>query len=70
MYKINPTVFTISEEEVKETVKEMIERGRLGADLKLNRMQIVKILACVEGDGMLAKDIRASIKGSIIEVLE
>lgn len=70
MYNIKPTTFNITEEEVRETVDEMIKERRLKNDLKLNKKQIIKILACVEGDEMLAKDIRSSIRGSIIETLE
>jgi len=69
MYKIKPTIFTITKEEIEETVDEMIEEKILEANLKLNREQIVNILACVEGDELLAKDIRMSIRGSICETL-
>jgi len=69
MYKIKPTIFTITKEEIEETVDEMIREEILKTDLRLNREQIVNILACVEGDELLAKDIRMSIRGSICETL-
>ena len=69
MHKIKPTIFTITKEEIEETVDEMIEERILEANLKLNREQVVNILACVEGDELLAKDIRMSIRGSICETL-
>ena len=69
MYKIKSTIFSISKEEIEETVDEMIQEKILSANLKLNRKQVINILACVEGDELLAKDIRMSIRGSITEVL-
>jgi hypothetical protein len=69
MYKIKPTTFNITKEEVEETVNEMIEDKILEINTKLSREQIVDILTCVEGDEMLAKDIRISIRGSILETL-
>ena len=69
MNEIKPTIFTITKEEIEETVKEMIEEEILEVNLKLKREQIVDILACVEGDELLAKDIRMSIRGSICETL-
>ncbi len=66
---INPIVFTITKEEVKELFTEMVEQGILSNDMKLNSKKINSILSCVEGDKFLAKDIRSSIKGSILEVL-
>ena len=69
MYKIKPTIFTITKEEIEETVDEMIREEILKTNLRLNREQIVNILACVEGDELLAKDIRMSIRGSICETL-
>ena len=69
MYKIKSTIFSISKEEIEETVDEMIQEKILSANLKLNRKQFINILACVEGDELLAKDIRMSIRGSITEVL-
>lgn len=69
MSKIKPTIFCISKEEIIETVDDMIKEGKLDANLKLNGSQIVSILACVEGDVMLAKDINMSIRGSILETL-
>ena len=70
MYKIKPTIFSITQEEIKDTVDEMIEGKILQENLKLNKKQIIDILSCVEGDEFLAKDIRTSIRGSIIEVLD
>lgn len=69
MYKIKPTIFNITKEEIEETVNEMIGDGILESNLKLNRGQIIDVLSCVEGDEFLAKDIHMSIRGSIIEVL-
>ncbi|MDD3006050.1 MAG: hypothetical protein PHX30_00490 [Candidatus Pacebacteria bacterium] len=69
MRKIKPTIFCISKEEITETVNEMIEESVLEVNLKLNKKQILEVLACVEGDSWLAKDIRMSIRGSILEVL-
>ncbi|PIQ68892.1 MAG: hypothetical protein COV91_01625 [Candidatus Taylorbacteria bacterium CG11_big_fil_rev_8_21_14_0_20_46_11] len=69
MNEIKPTIFTITKEEIEKTVKEMIEEEILEVNLKLKREQIVDILACVEGDELLAKDIRMSIRGSIREAL-
>jgi hypothetical protein len=70
MRKINPTTFNITKEEIEDTVDEMIEEKLLEAKTKLNRRQIVDVLSCVECDEFLAKDIRASIRGSIQEVLD
>lgn len=69
MNKIKPTVFSINKEEIEEMVEGMIEENKLEVNTKLNRKQIVKVLACVEGDCFLAKDIRMSIRNSILEVL-
>ena len=69
MHKINPTIFNINKEEIEEMVNEMIKEKRLETNLKLNREQIVKILDCVECDELLAKDIRMSIRNSIVDVL-
>lgn len=69
MYKIKPTIFSISKEEIEEMVDEMIEENKLEANAKLNKEQIIEVLACVECDELLAKDIRMSIRGSILEVL-
>ena len=69
MCKINSTIFSISKEEVNEIANEMIDEEKLENNLKLNNKQIIKILTCVECDELLAKDIRMSIRSSIVEVL-
>ena len=69
MYQIKPTIFCITKEEIVETVNEMIGEEILEKNLELNPEQIVNILACVEGDELLAKDIRTSIRYSIKEIL-
>ena len=69
MYKIKPTIFTITKEEIEETAKEMIKGGILEANFKLSRKQITHVLECVECDELLAKDIHMSIKNSIREIL-
>lgn len=69
MYKIKPTIFSITKEEITETVNEMIGEKILETNLELKPEQIVNILACVEGNELLAKDIHTSIRGSIMEVL-
>jgi len=70
MLKIKPTIFRITKEEIEDIVDEMIEEEILEGNIKLNRNQIINVLACVEGDEFLAKDIRSSIRGSVFEVLE
>ena len=69
MYKIKPTIFSVSKEEIEEMVNEMIKEEKLDVNSKLNREQVIKVLECVECDELLAKDIRMSIRGSIAEVL-
>lgn len=69
MHKINPTIFNINKEEIEEMINEMIKEKRLETNLKLNTEQIVEILDCVECDELLAKDIRMSIRNSIVDVL-
>mgnify|MGYP001566627064 CR=1 FL=1 len=64
MSKIKPTIFRITKEEVEEVFEEKFDLY-----VKLTERQIQLILDCVEGDEMLAKDIRNSIIGSINEVL-
>ena len=70
MQKIKPTVFRITKEEIEDIFNEMIEEERLEGNIKLNRNQLINVLACVKGDEFLAKDIRTSIRGSIFDVLE
>lgn len=55
------TRFTITEDEVRELAEEIDIRD-------LSDMQIQSILNMVEGDEMLAKDIRSSIKGAILDM--
>ncbi|MFA5993882.1 MAG: hypothetical protein WC823_02870 [Parcubacteria group bacterium] len=70
MYEIKSTIFIISREEIEGMVVEMIEDEILETNLRLTKEQIIEVLACVEGDELLAKDIRTSIRGSIVEVLK
>jgi len=69
MYKIKPTIFSISGEEIEEMVDEMIEENKLEANARLNKEQVIEVLEHVECDELLAKDIRMSIRDSILEVL-
>ncbi|GEM_PF-3063472 len=70
MHKIKPTIFKITKEEVEEMIREMIEKNKLEAKSKLSKEQIIEVLACVECDEFLAKDIQTSIRGSVLEVLD
>lgn len=70
MYKIKPTIFNITEEEIRGTVDEMIAEEILETDLKLSKKQIAKILTCVECDEFLANNIRTSIRSSILEIVD
>lgn len=69
MYKIKPTIFSISKEEIQEIASEMVEEKILKTNLKLNKEQIIEVLSYVECDELLANDIRMSIKSSVVEVL-
>jgi hypothetical protein len=69
MRKIEPTTFNITQEEIEDTVDEMIEERLLKNNAKLNRKEVVEVLSCVECDELLAKDIRTSIRWAIQEVL-
>jgi hypothetical protein len=69
MCKIKPTVFSISEDEIRDIADEMINEKILKNNLKLSREQIIEILAYVECDEFLAKDIHMSIRGAIVDVV-
>jgi len=69
MRKIEPTTFNITQEEIEDTVDEMIEEKLLEGETKLSRKQIVEVLSYVECDELLAKDIRTSIRWAIQDIL-
>lgn len=67
---IKPTTFNITREEIEETVEEMIEEKIFGQNIKLSKEQTIKVLSYVECDEFLAKNIRTSIRDSIVHVVE
>jgi hypothetical protein len=69
MDKIKPTIFKITEKEVKDMFFEMKESGYLNKNRTLNKKQIFAVLDYVECDEFLAKDIRRSIGNSIKNVV-
>ena len=64
MQKIKPTVFTITEEEVRGIAAAAYPRGII-----LTNKQVKEILSCVACDEFLAKDIQSCIESLIIEVV-
>lgn len=69
LISIKSVTFNITKEEVQELFSEMIVSGIFKKNKKLSNVQIKKTLDCVECDEFLAKDIRNSIKDSILYVL-
>lgn len=68
--KSKSVIFNITKTEIEEIFEEMIEGKIFPNKTKLNKNQINQIMDFVECDEMLAKDIRSSIRNSIVEVLE
>jgi hypothetical protein len=68
--KIEPAIFTIAKEEIVEILDELINEEILEDNIKLNKKQTIEVLTYVECDEQIAKEIRLSIKSSIIEVLK
>lgn len=66
-YNLLPTIFTITKEEILSHLEELKEVGKVNGNKKLTRIEIKEVLDSVEGDELLARDIRNSIRNSILD---
>ncbi len=64
-----PVTFKITKEEILEHFKKLKINGKINENKKITDMEMKKILDFVECDELLAKDIRKSIRNSILEIV-
>jgi RecA-family ATPase len=62
-------IFKITKEEILGHFKELKISGEIDKNKKITDMEMKKVLDFVECDELLAKDIRKSIRNSILEIV-
>ncbi len=68
-FYLSPTVFKITKEEILEYFRELKINREINKNKKMTDKEMKKVLDFVECDELLAKNIRSSIKNSILEVI-